>query len=243
MPTQYTNHFSCRFGVVDDISRKSALWRLRVGGKNAKDVYLAPESAEDIIKVSLHESGDWKVAYVKDYAKTLQQFQIIGKHEVRVVQSRRPLLPMPGERGVRRGIRLYIPTAELSYSTKPWPDDAVIITAPKTNAVTVIDVYFTDSTSRFNQHEWPFELSLGAQRICTYQLEFGKGEHIWAIAFPWLAANEEIVNEIRWFNLQPDYHVRLEAGLPPADITPDRAFISGENQSGGWISLIDASAR
>lgn len=52
-----------RFSVGEP-GRRSTIWRLWAG-KHKNDVYLASRKTAGIFKVSLHESGDWRLQWVK----------------------------------------------------------------------------------------------------------------------------------------------------------------------------------
>lgn len=49
---------------VGEPGRRSTIWRLWAG-KNKSDIYVASRKTVGIFKVSLHESGDWRVQWVR----------------------------------------------------------------------------------------------------------------------------------------------------------------------------------
>lgn len=53
-----------RFGIHDGAGHRAATWKLWTGkSANRSDVYLAFRELNDALKVSLHESGQWHIAY------------------------------------------------------------------------------------------------------------------------------------------------------------------------------------
>ena len=57
-----------RFGVTNEHAQRSSTWKLwsRVGGGKS-DVYLTCRALRGAAKASLHESGNWHVAFAKEY--------------------------------------------------------------------------------------------------------------------------------------------------------------------------------
>lgn len=237
--TQPCEHYSCYFGVQDGSGRRSALWKLWVGGERKNDVYLASDVAKDVIKASFHESGYWKVSYTKTYAKTLRQFDLIKnvKQHRNHIEINRPQGSMAGERGTWRAMRLYVLYSQLAESQADWPPCTVVVVGSPANPTQVFDLYFTDSTSRFNRHDWPFKASLNADPVAHYCL--GSGEMVWVISFPYPGVTEEVERVVKWDQGNPSEAFRLVDGLPKAGIRGDRIWIPGKNP-GGWLTFIDA---
>jgi hypothetical protein len=59
---------SIRFGITDGSGKRAATWNCwtHIGGGKS-DVYLACRSIGYALKVSLHETGDWHIAYSEKF--------------------------------------------------------------------------------------------------------------------------------------------------------------------------------
>lgn len=58
-----------RFGIGSARCAKSSIWRVWAN-RNSSDVYIAPRHLGKIVKVSLHESGDWRLQWIKSELAT-----------------------------------------------------------------------------------------------------------------------------------------------------------------------------
>lgn len=58
---------SIRFGVTDGKGNRSSTWNCFAANPPKKDVYLACREIGGSLKASLHESGNWHIAYNKKF--------------------------------------------------------------------------------------------------------------------------------------------------------------------------------
>ncbi len=59
-----------RFGVTDGVGQRGATWKLVVA-KHSPDVYVLCRELRGVLKVSLHASGEWRIAYLAEAHKAL----------------------------------------------------------------------------------------------------------------------------------------------------------------------------
>lgn len=92
--------------------RRSTLWRLWANrGKN--DIYVATRRSAGIFKVSLHESGDWRIQWVgDDHGDVAFDSYEAGPDLGRIMH--RWTRPAPGRSGWTEALSLWVPSADLS---------------------------------------------------------------------------------------------------------------------------------
>lgn len=127
-----------RFGVGGPAGRCSASWRIE-GVKNKRDIYIGPRRVFGTVKLSLHESGIWRLAYTAQVAAKLgfTQDRVLGRFD-----QTAEVAP-----GWRLAVAIEIPESSLSVATQPpagaskvqwWP-------APKPLSAIVFNVWITES--------------------------------------------------------------------------------------------------
>lgn len=168
---------SIRFGVGSSESLHSATWKLWTetsGGHS--EIYLACRELGGELKASMHESGDWHVAFCE------------STYEERV-EGAVPSLnnrfankwPQPSEiaEGVTLAFRIVTPeTAVSSHSEVKNPNKIKWVPPPpETKAV---EFYIVITTPQTKISKWPGKDSMGTELIGSFQLN--NGNTVWAVS-------------------------------------------------------------
>lgn len=167
---------SLRFGIHDGAGNRASTWKIwtEVGGGNS-EIYLTNRSLGGTLKASLHQSGNWHIAYSQ---KTFEE-QVKGaipKFKDRFVEK----WPRPQEiaRGITLAFRIVTPYSAVinskntgKYGKVKWIDNA-----PEPRA-TEIDVIITEPSGKVSG--WPGKRSMGTSLIGSIQLE--NGETVWVV--------------------------------------------------------------
>lgn len=165
-----------RFGIHDGAGRRAATWKLwtePAGGKS--DVYLACRSLGGVLKASLHESGNWHIAYSQ------QAFErdvkgAIPKFTDRFMEK----WPRPSEiaRGITLAFRIVTPWSAVTNAVSGSKTKGVhwLPNAPKPRA-TEIDILLVKPTTPVTG--WPGKRSMGTSLIGSIVLS--NAETVWAV--------------------------------------------------------------
>lgn len=167
---------SIRFGICDKNGNRAATWKLWTETSSGKsDVYLVCRKLGGAIKVSLHESGFWHLAYTeKTYEKQVKG--TINKLKDRYIEKwQRPPEIAPGVTLSFRIVTPYsattIPFGERNHKNVVW-----IPNAPEAQATEII-ILFTQPT--ISVTGWPGKRASGTSLIGSIPLE--NGEIVWAV--------------------------------------------------------------
>jgi len=148
-----TNDFVVRFGVYDDPTKKrSTTWRVWVSNSKTSpksDVYIAARPLGKYQKISLHESGDWRDAFLTEGIAI--NVPTIGKPRTsRII--RKWTEPAQVGAGVILAYRIVIPTSELrKFGNKD--EEVTWILAPEEDFITEFDIVFTEPDAKVTG--WP----------------------------------------------------------------------------------------
>jgi hypothetical protein len=226
------------FRVIASDRRRSSVWRAWSGGD---DVYLSPYAKRYYFKISLHKSGDWRMAFDSDYAERLRQLGTWPSHRC-FDKIRRPVLGHAA--GFTRGVRIYFPESELRSFTESWEETATEpiqdVPACPSGQVRVVDLIFTNEKSRFSEQDWPLRASVGAERMKNWKLP--NGEMVWLVHFCWTAVAQSLEAEADWYRRNLCRAKKLDDRCA-IDFTNARAriMIAGTNEN-TWFAVIDAAA-
>lgn len=167
---------SLRFGISDGIGLRAATWKLWTetsGGKS--EVYLACRSLGGTLKASLHQSGNWHIAYShKTFKEKVEG--AIPKFKDRFIER----WPRPSEiaPGVSLAFRIVTPYSAVTSSLDTGNFKGVqwLPNAPELKA-TEIDILITKPTTKVTG--WPGKRSMGTSLIGSFPLN--NGETVWAV--------------------------------------------------------------
>lgn len=167
---------SLRFGIHDGSGNRASTWKLwtEFGGGNS-ELYLANRSLGGTLKASLHQSGNWHIAYSQ---KTFEEKVegAIPKFKNRFIEK----WPRPNEiaPGVTLAFRIVTPSSALTsskdhgkYAKVKWIDNA-----PNSKA-TEVDIIITKP--EVSGSEWPGKRTMETSLIGSFQLE--NKETVWAV--------------------------------------------------------------
>jgi hypothetical protein len=178
---------SLRFGIHDSAGRRAATWKLWTeAGGGRSEVYLACRSLGGILKASLHESGEWHIAYSQ------RAFEEYVKGAIPAFKDRYlEKWPRPPEisPGITLAFRIVTPWSAVTNAIEGSNVKGVIWLpkAPETKA-TEIDILMSKPTSPVSG--WPGKRSMGTSLIGSIPLE--NGETVWAVY--WVVAMPDLAS-------------------------------------------------
>jgi hypothetical protein len=149
---------------------RSQLWRVWTGDRTS-DVYVGARPIAGDIRVSLHESGRWRLAFTATHQKRPEA--LIGPDEDRARSKwARPAEFAPG---LTRAFAIEIPSTELRAPTRPDPlrKPALWIPAPPHGTQWEIDLFLTRGVPR---DEWPGQRALKSDLL--YRQDLPNGEEL-----------------------------------------------------------------
>jgi hypothetical protein len=181
MPTQ-----TLRFGVFDGADLRAATWRCwSPHGK--EDVYLSCRELGSVFKTSLHESGQWHVAYDNNF------FTRNVREEDKSEKGRfitKWAAPQPIAPGVQLAFRII---TSCSSVCTPYTNVANIIQLPKPAEGTAleIDILIVEPTVKLIP-EWPGKDNMNTSLVGSFQLPSGRTVWIvyWEIPVPAIMTNQ-----------------------------------------------------
>lgn len=165
-----------RFGIQDGTGHRAATWKLWTEAADGKsDVYLACRSLGGVLKASLHESGNWHIAYSqRAFEENVKG--TIPKFTDRFMEK----WPRPSEiaPGITLAFRIVTPWSAVTNAIEGSNVKGVIWlpNAPEPQA-TEIDIFLVKPTTPVTG--WPGKRSMGTSLIGSIPLE--SGETVWAV--------------------------------------------------------------
>jgi hypothetical protein len=127
---------SIRFGITDGSGKRAATWKCWTPiGVGKFDVYLTCRTIGYAIKVSMHQTGEWHIAYSKEFFDENPE-ALGGRPQGRFIGNW--LCPSEVAAGLKPAIRIITPhsavntpiastTKEISWIPAPPPDQAIEI--------------------------------------------------------------------------------------------------------------------
>lgn len=209
-----------RFGITDGQGHRAASWKLWTPSR-ASDVYLACRELGGTLKVSLHETGNWHVAY----SQTTFDADVYG-----IVPSQKDRFmdtwtrPKPIAPGVTIAFRIVTPYSAVTTPLyKPGKNITWIPNCPSPCAIE-IDIILVSPTTPVTG--WPGKNKTGTQFIGSYDLS--NGDSVWAVYWiidmPNLASATQGVGSF--------YRGRSKEDLKSGNL---RAFVFGNEPDGSRV--------
>jgi hypothetical protein len=168
---------SIRFGVRNNESLHSATWKLWTetsGGHS--EVYLACRALGGELKASMHQSGNWHVAFSQNTFEEKVE-GAVPSLDSRFVDK----WPRPPEiaDGVTLAFKIVTPeTAVSSNSEVKNPSKIVWAPAPPDGKASKIYICITTPSAKIS--EWPGKDSMGTSLIGSFHLN--NGDTVWAVS-------------------------------------------------------------
>jgi hypothetical protein len=157
-----------RFSVGDGQHRRAATWRCWAAQGLAKnDVYLACRELKGALKASLHQSGQWHIAFDGLF---LQRNAVSEEWPTRFITSwDRPQQTAPG---LTLAYRIITPFATVNAKISPEHDKGIVWIQPPPvgHAVETVVIITTAGTTTT---DWPSKRSMGTQLVGRFQLDNG----------------------------------------------------------------------
>jgi hypothetical protein len=165
---------SVRFVVADGQGHRAGSWKcLTYTGKGNHEVYLACREL-GVLKVSLHQSGDWRIAWVNGVLEQhLEDPSVIPSRIF--MQWQRPAEIGPG---VTHALRIIVPLGAVCVPiTEPFPAKTVVIPAPPPHKAVEIMIFYTSPTAVVT--DWPGKRAMATELVGTLDLD--NGERVWIV--------------------------------------------------------------
>lgn len=179
-----------RFGISDGAGRCASTWKLWTETSGGKcDVYLASRSLGGALKVSLHETGSWHVAYSRRWL-TENVADVDPKPADRFIEK----WPRPPEiaPGFTLALRIVTPWSAVTGTIDASHDaDVTWLTNAPEGSATEVAILLSKTPAR--AAGWPGMRSMGTKLIGSIPLE--NGETIWAVYR--MVAMPDLTNAIR----------------------------------------------
>lgn len=212
---------SIRFGITNGKGTRASTWKCWTPGSGKHDVYLACRSLGGTLKASMHQSGNWHIAYTRRFFDE-NVAAAEGIHSTRFIEQwPRPTVLAPG---FTLAFRIVTPLSAVSTpcDQPSSPHLEWIPNAPEGKA-TEIDVIITDP--RTDVTSWPGKRSMGTQLVGSITLD--SGETVWIV---WLVVDNPKFTTIRTT-------AKYYKGRGPEDLRGKklRALVFGNEKDGSRV--------
>ena len=165
--------FAIRFAVGDGRQRRAATWRCWASnGLGKNDVYLGCRELRGALKASLHQSGQWHVAFDGLF---LQRNAVPEEWPTRFVASwDRPPEAAPG---LTLAYRIITPFAAVTAEVLSEQNDIVWIPPPPDGHIVETVVIITKAGGTTTG--WPGKRSMATRLVGRFELD--NGETVWIV--------------------------------------------------------------
>lgn len=167
-----------RFGIYDETGAKSSIWKLWVS-KN--DVYFAVRPLSGLLKVSLHESGQWQCSFSSEYTAKLD----VPNQARHLEKWNRPKEISPG---ITLAIKVIVPKSELRKQKEELKVSKEVnwIVYSTDKAAIEMTIFLSKPEAKIS--EWPGKKSMDTFLIDKFTLP--NGETVWILYMYILLSNE-----------------------------------------------------
>jgi len=168
---------SIRIGVGSNESLHSATWKLWTetsGGHS--EIYLACRALGGELKASMHQSGNWHVAFSESTYKDKVEGTVPS-----LTSRFAEKWPQPSEiaEGVTLAFRIVTPETAVSSNSEVKNANKIKWVPPPPKAK-AIEIYILITTPHAKISEWPGKDSMGTEFIGSFQLN--NGNTVWAVS-------------------------------------------------------------
>lgn len=165
-----------RFGVSDGNGLRAATWKLWTITTDGKfDVYLACRALGGSLKTSLHQSGQWHIAYTKHTFEAQVKGAIAGADNRFIETWPRPAEIAPG---LTLAYLIVTPSSSVTTSIDCAYDTKITwIPKPSVNEATEVAIFI--SKPHVKMDGWPAKRSMRTSLIGSFPLE--NGETVWCV--------------------------------------------------------------
>jgi hypothetical protein len=157
-----------RFGIADSSNRRAASWKcLTYSGTGKKDVYVACRALAGAIKLSLHETGRWHVAF--DYAKFPTLFEPSSAPPTRFSGVWERAVPII--EGLTLACRIHTPWYAATIQEQSLEPQVTWIAPAPTDQSVEVAVFLCDQL--IDPNAWPGRRSMQTQPVGWFELDGG----------------------------------------------------------------------
>jgi hypothetical protein len=221
-----------RFAVGDPEGARSAIWRLFTS-RNKSDVYVSAWALTSVLKVSLHQSGDWQHAFT-----STRGMQHVAPGQDRALS--RWARPADFAPGITKAFEIMIPASEI---TKPqyleWANDyrpeyagkevVWVPPAPEGHATHFTILFTSAEVTAATLPGWPGRNSMGTSLIARAELP--NSQTVWLVAveqeFP-----ESVRQNVENYKRGLAEAARQMEAIKPSEIPELRGFLYGQDTDG-----------
>lgn len=207
-----------RFSIANDEEKIRAATWVVCSNKNSSDVYIACRELKSAIKVSLHESNEWRLAY--DYQfYTKKVAEDVPRNKDRIIHKWKKADPLV--QGITLALRIVTPHTAVCTGYDELNGIELIEPTPNCDA-TEIGVFISEVDTL--ESDWPAKNSLNSKLIGKYQLP-----------------NESIVWLVSWGCGLPDFSslpkkFNYFKGVSKSDVGESlRAMVFGDHPDGSKV--------
>jgi hypothetical protein len=165
---------SIRFGVTDHKGHRAATWKCWTQvGSGKKDVYLTCRALRGSVKLSLHESGHWHVAFDANLFPALFEqgaepaSRFAGKWDK----------PVPLIHGLTLACRVHTPWYGVTVPVESLDGDVFWIQAPPQGQSIEVAVFLSEADTDIA--DWPGRRSMNTSLVGSFELD--GGGHVWIV--------------------------------------------------------------
>lgn len=164
-----------RFGVTDNKGNRSSTWICTIAKPPKNDIYLVCRELGGALKISLHESGDWRFAYNQDFFD--DNFDEIDKsRNGRSIEkwTRPPEIAS----GVTLAMRILIPWGSITTAIGQGSEEDIYwVNQPLDGYAIEFDLIITEKDIKSTQ--WPGKNGMKTQLVGS--VELSGGETVWIV--------------------------------------------------------------
>jgi len=167
--------WSIRFGITDGSGKRAATWKCWTPiGVGKSDVYLTCRSIGYALKVSLHQTGEWHIAYSEKFFAENQD-ALADRPQGRFIDKwTRPSEIAPG---VTLALRIITPHSAVSIPIASLKRTITWIPIPPPSQAVEICTFFTSPHALVSS--WPGRNSMQTKLVGSMLLD--NGEKIWVV--------------------------------------------------------------
>ena len=209
---------SIRFCVADLCkSLRAASWKIW-SRSNKNDIYIACRELNGAMKLSLHQSNQWHIAYDHEFFETKVPKNEIGKKDRFIHKWERPK-----EIGQGNVLALRIVTPWTAVGTELIPDSKVkYIAPPQITKANEVGVFISEPTTQVSN--WPAKNSMNSQLVGSYTLP--NESKLWVVYWECECPDfSGLPNKFKFFN-----------GVSKSDVAETiRAVVFGDHEDGSKV--------
>ncbi len=234
-----------RFGVGKSEGPRAHVWLVWTA-KNSSDVYITGYGFRRTLKVSLHESGNWRQAYTQEHVSGPTPFVLPGEDRATDKWKRPPEFAS----GVTKGFEIMVPASEVVMPRQPGvtPDwegkDVQWFPAPPEGCATYFEILYTAPHISQKNLEIAYQTADGLHSYVArsiWRSELPNGQCAWVVVHN-RPISEEEKEGLKWFKQQWIDAVKKELGEDAfSSMSEPRAYFGGYNADGTRF-FIDVSS-